>query len=167
MDHNFPAALRGECPGVTPEEVFALKVAEVAKTFSISDRQVLDKVEYYQNELNELESQPERKVRIGDEHVIDMSHLILEHGYSFELLTAQMAVARSRKVALLCNYERVGGRLRLMLYGKANPETFQAFRKVYAPAKGYIENIYGVDKREYSGAHKPIHVKSHLVVASE
>jgi hypothetical protein len=161
-DHCFPAALRGECPDYTApgariaeEEVLNLKIEEIAEGSGTDKDYVKQRVEHFQ-ELLEAASM----VKIGFERIKDMRNKYLGEGYSLDLLTAQIAVALSKKAALLCSSDPRSKSKKYTIYGNVKPETITAFKEEWAPAQGF-KDIYGVPHRGYAGAYE------HLMVEAE
>jgi hypothetical protein len=157
MDHNFSAAIRGECyPNDESEKalsfsdaVYNLKIAEIAKTHQVDVQAVKNRVAYFEEQLKLAD-----EISIDSEMIKDLRGENLGADYSLDHLAAQVAVAKSKGVAIL--YNHLGSFERLTIYGKAAPATFTAFREVWAPLQGYEENVYGSAARGYSGAHRPV-----------
>ncbi len=157
MDHCFPAAMRGECPDytkegsyITKEEVFELKVAEIAEGSNTDKDYIKQRVKHFEEIL---ESSATPTVIIGSQPVKDMRAKYLGEGYSLDLLTAQIAVALSGKAALLSSSDPKSTSKKYTIYGNVNPNTITAFKEEWAPEQG-LKDIYGVPHRGYAGAYK-------------
>ncbi|MFA5040991.1 MAG: hypothetical protein WC464_05110 [Bdellovibrionales bacterium] len=147
MDHCFAAALRGECPNVTKDEVLELKINEISRGSDFTPEQIRQKVLQFREELK---SSP--MIGVGGTLVRDMRHVYLGEGYTVDYLSAQAAVALSGDAALLHGSDPASGFRKITIYGNVNPKTIEAFMKEWAPAQG-LSNIYGVPDRCYGGGY--------------
>lgn len=147
MDHNYAAALRGEAWGVTAQEVYELKMREVAKTAGES----VHSVELLVNDFRRVVRQAGRLVLSeGIPLVLDLRGADLGYGYSFDLLAMQIAVVAEGSCALVANRESTTGPEKIMLTGHASPQQVKAFMDIWAP-KEHLNNVYGVPPRGYAG----------------
>lgn len=149
MDHCFQAALAGECPHVQPKVVLGLKIAAIAEAANCRQLTVRKLVGKHQRKLRAMPN----AVRINGQGVIDYRQHDLGVGWSVDLLSAQVAVALERRVALFRHRDRQGGPHKVTLSGYATPEMVVAFQKVWAPANG-LEKAYGHELRGYAGAYE-------------
>lgn len=147
FDHCFPAAFRNECPGVSPFEVLELKRKEIAKKGRVSEEKVCERISFFRKKIAEAP-----KILIGPQVVRDLRDHYMGEDYSFDLLTAQVAVAIEGEVALFRDRNCAGEPERISLSGNAAPETISAFLKNWAPTQG-LEDNYGSPERGYAGGY--------------
>lgn len=147
MDHCFAAAVRGECPGVTPQEVLDRKVWEIAKGTDTSLEVVQRTIAFYGKELAQAPL-----IRIGTHMVIDLRSLSLGYGYSLDYLCTQVAAVQQSYPALLKNHDFLGGAEKWTLSGHVPPDLVARFIEVWGPANG-LERLYGVATRGYAGGY--------------
>lgn len=148
FDHCFPAALRGECPEVNPEEVINLKISEIASGTKRSVEDVREKITFFRHLLKETP-----RIYIGSQELIDLRKFDLGAGYSFDLLTAQAAVAIEGEAALLLHRDMLNGPEKWSISGNNAPDTVESFMNDWAPSQGLIK-IYGVPARGYAWGYK-------------
>jgi hypothetical protein len=147
FDHCFPAAVRGECPGVTAEEVLSLKVREIADGTGTNPTDVEEQIAFYRQVARVASTEV-----IGQQPLADLRNYYLGEGYSLYLLAAQVAVTIEGYAALLRHRDRVGDPEKITVTGHARPETVQAFLDDWAPAHGLVR-LYGVPTRGYAGGY--------------
>lgn len=147
MDHCFPAAIRGECPGVSPEQVLAVKVAEVANGTKSNEDDVRAKVADYKTLLHRA---PE--ITIGTQVVKDLRGVYLGEGYTLDLLAAQIAATINRCTAVLRHRDRADAPEKNSITGNTEPATVEAFMREWAPSQGLVR-VYGVPDRGYAGGY--------------
>jgi hypothetical protein len=147
MDHAPAAAIRGECPGVTANEVLVRKVTEIAAATKRTPEEVRERVACYQVYL--MDAPP---VWIGEHVISDLRDYDLGAGYSLELLAAQVAALADGYTVLLKHHDAVGKPEKWSVSGHATPEVIETFMRVWAPAQGLI-GIYGVPARGYAGGY--------------
>ncbi len=151
MDHCPAAAIRGECPDVTAEEVLNRKVEEIAKAIGVSGDAVRDRI----SELSErLETAP--IVEIGGQGLKDMRAYDTGSGYSLDYLCSQVAALASGYGVLLLTHDRGDSREKWTIVGHCTPQCVESFIKEWAPAQG-LTGIYGVPNRGYAGGYLPLH----------
>ena len=150
MDHCRQAAIRGECPGVSADEVIARRIASIAKTHSVSAKAVRQGIGEFQ-EL--LEKRPRQ--RFADGEVVDFTDIHLGTGYSLGLLIAQTALDITGAVGLLRNNEaKAKDTEKIAISGHATPQMVQYFMEVYASHRKLVR-VYGVPQRGYAGGYLP------------
>lgn len=147
MDHCFPAAMRGECPGISSEAILSLKISEVAKGTGASEAEVEQRINHFEALLMTVPL-----ITIGLQSVRDLRCKHLGEGYSLDLLAAQIAVTLSGGVALLRHCQRKGVPETWSVSGNATPETIDIFMEVWAPSQGLVR-IYGSRSRGYAGGY--------------
>lgn len=146
-DHCFPAAVRDKCPGVTANEVLSLKMTEIAEGTRMPENDVRERIVFFRDEIAEA---PE--VIMGGQVIKDLRAHYMGEGYSFDLLTAQVAVVMEDQAALVRLRDRAGEPEKIALSGNAIPETVRAFLEEWAPAHGLVRT-YGVPARGYAGGY--------------
>jgi len=149
MDHNFPAAIRGEVPNVTRDEVLELKIKEIAKSSHITTADVKHTIDKSNEQIDQA-----KKIDIGDNPVVDLRGNYLGEGPTCELLSMQVALASRDLVGLLSNRDKPGGPLKITLSGSATPELVELFKSNWGPSQGLVK-IYGVPNRGYAGGYVP------------
>ena len=154
MDHCPAAAMRGECPGVDPEDVRSRMIAETLRTLrpaGICESVFRTAVARFELRLLQAPS-----VMIGGQDIKDLRDRPLEHGYSCEYLAAWHAVMDingGRWHAALLNHrndERWPEMVKIT--GHLEKPTLNVF-KLWALDEGY-ENPYVRVVREYGGAYR-------------
>lgn len=149
MDHCPAAAIRGECPGVSAQEVLNRKILEIAQGTNHDAWEVREKVSLYSSMI---ESAPE--ISIGGQSLRDLRSDYLGEGYSVNLLAAQTAALAGSYTVLLKHRDAVGKPEKWSISGHATPELIEAFKDEWAPAQG-LTGIYGVPNRGYAGGYLP------------
>jgi hypothetical protein len=147
MDHCRQAAIRGECPGVTAEEVIARRVDEIAAASNLSSmtvRQLLDKTCAVLGTLPVFE--------FGGGYVIDYTGQWLGVGWSVELLVTQTSLDVIGAAALLHHADQEGSDEKITISGHVTPEMVGYFTDVYAAQLG-LKRVYGVPARGYAGGY--------------
>lgn len=147
MDHCPAAAIRGECPGVTQDEIIERKVKEISLSTGCTVQSV-----YRQIDIITLELQNAPIIRIQDCLIRDMRSRDNGVGYSFDLLTTQLAVLAGGFAAILLNRDEENGMKKLTLMGHVSPECVQRFRNGWAREQGLV-GIYGCPDRGYAGGY--------------
>lgn len=153
MDHCRQAAIRGECPGVSAEEVLDRRVASISERHQLSIETVKAMVADFAADL-----QTHEPIAFGNGEVVDYTHRHLGVGYSPELLCAQTALDMNGLAALARSNESPDpSDEKIMLTGHATPHMVEHFMRVYAPAKRLVR-IFGVPARSYAGGYiTPVH----------
>lgn len=149
MDHCPAHAIRGECPGVSAQEVLDRKIQEVAKGTNHDVWEVREKVSLY-SEL--IDQSPFLSVSMEGGMLIDLRSEYLGEGYSVELLAAQVAALAGGHAVLLRHRDAAGKPEKWSISGHASPEVVEGFMKFWAPAQG-LTGIYGVPTRGYAGGY--------------
>lgn len=150
MDHSFAAAASGEVPGVAPEEVIDLKIAEIAKATGAAADEVRDLVGNYSVLVDKAAS-----LNLGpddDMLVQDLREFPLDAGYSLSYLTLQVAIVQAGQAALIRARDSAGGPDKIMLTGRVSEELAKTFMRDWAPAQGLV-NVYGVPRRGYAAGY--------------
>ena len=147
MDHCSAAAFRGECPGVTPKEVFDRKVAEIVSWTKQAETVVRERIAFYAEIIRNA-----YEIFIGKFPVKDLREHYLGEGYSLDLLTAQVAAFAALVSVLLRHRDRAGESEKYSLSGHASPELIKTFMEEWAPAQG-LKRPYGAPDRGYAGAY--------------
>lgn len=145
FDHCFAATIRGECEGVTPEEVIHLRVVEVSHQTGVISTTVWERVTAYRRMLVHS---PE--LIIGDQSVKDLRREHLGEGYSLEYLTAQLAAYMNGCAVLLRHCDPTRAAEKNTITGHATATTIKAFVESWAPSHG-LTRIFGVPERGYAG----------------
>lgn len=146
MDHCRQAAIRGECPDITPHEVMLLRVREIAAAKGVTSSIVRKRINEYIKVLREREA-----VQFGPWKLIDLTDHHLGIGYSLDLLCAQTALDIKGLTALLRHSDTPGewGE-RISISGHATPEMVTYFMQAYAKEKP-LYRVFGVPRRGYAG----------------
>lgn len=147
MDHCFNAAMKGECPGVSPEKVLKRKLDEVAMATGRPIGDVKATISRFQENLARFQW-----YLIGGQRCIDIEEST-GVGYTIEYLAAQVAATLSETAIILHLYNEEGGRERLHLCGDVSPATARHFMGNWAPGHG-LTDIYGNPERGYAGGYK-------------
>lgn len=147
LDHCFSAALRNECPDVLSGEVLLMGVAEIVAQKKTGHTRAIQQIQHF---LDTMKDAPQ--VVIGSQVVKDLRQKHLGDGYSFDLLTAQVAAAMGGYVALLRHRDNGNSSDKCTIVGHTRPETVKAFMEVWAPEQGLFR-IYGVPARGYAGGY--------------
>ncbi|SRR5216684_1223921 len=149
MDHAPAAAIRGECPGVSAQEVVDRKVAEIAKASKYSEDEVRGRIESFQ-----LWAVDAPTLAIGGQSLVDLRDTDTGEGYSLDYLSAQVAALAGGYAVLLLTHDRGDSRPKWTVAGHATPAVIEAFKNEWAPAQGLV-GIYGVPSRGYAGGYLP------------
>jgi hypothetical protein len=147
MDHCRQAAIRGECPGVTAEEVTTRRVREIAAPYDFEPAFVHWLLEETRKVLR---VQP--VIPFGTEQVIDYTGNWLGVGWSIYLLLTQTALDVLGKAALLHHSDKGAGGDKITLSGHVTPEMVDYFMTTFAVQRG-LKNVYGVPNRGYAGGY--------------
>lgn len=148
MDHCPAAAIRGECPGVAPEAVVALKVVEIARATGEPEGVVGELIDRYTLAIAGCPSVD------GLPGVVNLTAEELGCGYSAPYLTAQVAALANGCAVLLRHRDTPEGAEKVVLSGHATPEMIERFISDWGPTQGLI-GIYGVPERGYAGGYRP------------
>ena len=148
MDHCFAAAMRGECPGVTQEDVLFLAVQETAKSTGVHMLDVWQRIHEF---AQKLERAP--PIRIGKQDVTDLRRVELGDGYSPDFLAARIAAANEGYGVLLRRRSHGGGVMKTVLSGHLSPSTVRYFIETWARENG-LHHPYGAETREFAGAYE-------------
>jgi hypothetical protein len=149
MDHCPAHASRGECPGVTAEEILERKIKEISAKLEVSQDVVRGRIAFM---LERLKNASE--VVIGGQSLKDLREFDNGVGYSLDLLTSQVATFNSGYGVLLSTQDREGGAKKWTVAGHASPECIEAFKSEWASAQG-LTGVYGVPTRGYAGGYLP------------
>lgn len=147
FDHCFPAAVMGQCPGVSSNEVLGLKIEEIAKGTGMASEDIRGRIVFFRGLLAGVPD-----VVIGEQVIKDLRVHYMGEGYSLDLLTAQVAAAIEGIATLVRLRDRAGEPEKIALSGNARPETVQTFLEKWAPAHGLVRT-YGVPARGYAGGY--------------
>lgn len=150
MDHCPAAAIRGECPGVSDQDVFHRKSLEISKATGATFEEVHERVVYFQAQL---ENAPE--VVIGEQTLKDLRGQDTGSGYSLDYLCSQVATLASGEGVLLLTHDRGDTRKKWTIAGHCTPQCVEAFIAEWGPAQG-LTGIYGVPNRGYAGGYLPV-----------
>jgi hypothetical protein len=147
MDHCPAHAIRGECPGVSAEDVIERKIQEISVATKVSHDDVRDRINLM---AKRLESAPE--IEIGGQHLKDLRQYDNGSGYTLDLLTSQVATLAGGYAVLLFARDREGDAVKWTVAGHCTPECIEAFKNTWGPANG-LTGIYGVPSRGYAGGY--------------
>lgn len=147
MDHSPAHAIRGECPGVSAEEVLERKISEIAAATKHEPSEVREKVSRYDALIS---TSPE--IEVGGQSLRDLRDTYLGEGYSVNLLSAQVAALAGGYAVLLRHRDVAGKPEKWSISGHARPQTIKAFKEEWGPAQG-LTGIYGVPERGYAGGY--------------
>ncbi len=150
MDHAFAGAVRGECPGVGPEAVLAVKHREIAA----GTRATVEAVEASVKRFREMIAVAPTEV-IGAQPLRDLCGEYLGEGYSLSLLAAQTAAVIEGVGVILRHRDVATGPEKWSLSGHVDASTVNAFMREWAPAHN-LTKIYGVPDRGYAGGYAAI-----------
>lgn len=147
-DHCFGSAMRGQCPGVSIDEVRALKEHNIASTLGISPKEVSAAVQYH---LDKLRRFAYEIIEINGQIVAKVPYTGI--GYTLDYLAAQVAAVLINAAVLIeLRTEFEDEPLRYHLCGEAGIGTVWEFMEKWAPEHG-LERIYGVPARGYAGGY--------------
>ena len=149
-DHTFVAAAQGMCPEVEPADVIAYRIREILQN-SDSSRNLINR---HMDTFRRVMDRAPIKVK-GQQEVLDLRMLGFNKGYSDGLLLLQTVLAMDNIAALVCSSHYKGGQKRILITGHAYPYTVKNFMEHWAP-KHNLENIFGVELRNYAGASIPL-----------
>lgn len=149
MVYCRPEAMFGKCPGVKGEDVFKLRVKEIAADHKTAERNVRKVVTQFGQTLKERTSQP-----FGNGRVIDLTDIHLGSGYSLELLCAQTALDVAGLAGLLRHHDKANDRSteKISISGHVTPEMVTYFEQSFAPNRGLVR-VYGVPARGFAGGY--------------
>lgn len=149
MDHCPASAIRGECPGVTAQEVVDRKIDEIAKATGVSHDEVRQRIAELTERLEVASS-----VEIGGQELRDMRPWDTGSGYSLDYLCSQVATLAGGYGVLLKTHDRGDSREKWTIAGHCSPQCVAAFMTEWAPVQGLM-GIYGVPNRGYAGGYRP------------
>jgi len=148
MDHCYNAAMKGECPGVTTEEVLQVKLEEIAKATKKTIEEVSASVQKFREKIYWSPT-----FNIGSEKIHDLRENT-GIGYSLPYLTAQVAAVLEKVPVIIRLHDKEGETTeRHHLCGDISEETLEYFMKTWGPKNGYTK-IYGSPSRGYAGGTK-------------
>ena len=147
FDHSFPAAARGECAGISAEEVIGIKVQSIVNSTKTSAEKVNGRIDHFKTLLSKAPL-----LSLGEHFVRDLRSEYLGAGYSLDLLSAQIAIVVGGQAALLRHKDREDEPEKISISGCALPETIEEFKRVWAPSQGLVR-VYGVPARGYAGGY--------------
>src|SRR3989338_720411 len=145
MDHCFPGAIKGLCPGVNPKSVLRIKLEAVAEAFNCSIDEVKKEVGRFQEILLRVRA---KTVQIGGQVVYEIEE-DLGIGYSLPYLSAQIAAVLEEKAILLPKPREQD---KIVLCGDADKETVKYFMETWGPKHG-LNKIYGTPSRGHAGGY--------------
>lgn len=145
MDHCFAAAVRGECPGVSPEDVISRKIDSIVDTHDVPFHEVQRLIRI---SVDRIESATE--VLIGETSVKDLRNIDLGPENSLAQLTMVTAQALTDSQLLLT--ERVSEGVEKVTLRSSDPNVIRHFMGIWTFFQGYPE-VYGVPNRGYAGAY--------------
>jgi hypothetical protein len=148
MDHCRQAAIRGECPGVSADEVINLRIATFVARHGVSANAVKSRINQFASIFQACDA-----VVFGSGEAIDFTDYHLGEGYSLDFLCAQTALDMLGLIALLRNNESARPEdEKILLTGHVPPEMVMYFIKEYSPAK-QLYRVFGVPERGYAGGY--------------
>lgn len=146
MDHCRQAAIRGECPGISPYEVITRRIQEIAAAKSMTSEAVRTRIDEYIAIFRDCQIK-----KFGPGEVIDFTHHHLGTGYSLDLLCAQTALDIEGLAALLRHNDASDASSeRISISGHASPEMVTYFMSTYVHEKS-LHRVFGVPHRGYAG----------------
>jgi hypothetical protein len=150
MDHCFNAALQGECPGVSAEEVLEVKIRTgIMDTLQVSREAVMGAIAMWKERFSTYVF-PGCAIELAGKPVL----LVHEHtgvGYSLDYLTAQVAAAlEGIGVILLVKDTPDAIQNRYMLCGNVDEHMITEFL-VKNPLN--LERLFGSASRGYAGGY--------------
>lgn len=146
MDHCRQAAMRGECPGISPYEVITRRIQEIAAAKGVTSEAVQTRIDKYIATFRNCQAK-----RFGSGEVIDYTEHHLGSGYSLDLLSAQTALDIEGLSALLRHNDAPGeSSERISISGHVTPDMVTYFLQHYAPEKS-LHRTFGVPRRGYAG----------------
>lgn len=161
VDHNFNAVYRGmidERYKVSPEEALDTKIESIARTFTDNMNELeslkkttRDKIQEYEGVISRAPS-----IQLGKSNVVDLRHVNLGSGYSFNRLCAQVASVTNEKAVLLwVEDDREGWLGKVTLNGNVPPGLVDEFLEwANDPERGGLVDVYSVRSRGYAGGFK-------------
>jgi hypothetical protein len=148
MDHCRQAAIRGECPGVSAEEIVGLRVATFVARHGMPADAVRSKIDEFVGIFQKHDT-----IVFGSGETIDFTDHHLGVGYSLDFLCAQTALDMLGFAALLRNNESPHPEdEKILLTGHVTPEMVEHFLSVYGPARN-LHRFFGVPERGYAGGY--------------
>jgi len=148
MDHCYNAAMKGECPGVTTEEVLQVKLESIVNATKKTMGEVSASTEEFRKKIL---SSP--IIKIGGEAIYDLQENT-GIGYTLPYLTAQVAAVLDGVPVVIHVHDKEGETTeRHHLCGDIGEETLEYFMKTWGPKNGYTK-IYGSPSRGYAGGTK-------------
>ncbi len=148
MDHCFTDALMGKCEGVSKDEVLKLKILNIASATGKPFGEVDDAIKGWLSKIDEV---GEVKSVDGVD-VVNFTEIDLGVGYSFELLTAQVASVLSGKAVLLKHKDSEGSELKVTINGNNSAGTIRYFKEEFSKVNNF-NKVYGVETRKYAGGY--------------
>lgn len=163
-DHSRFAAARGECPGVTPEEVALVGRRWIVQ--ELNEKKDPGETRVSRAEFDERIRQMTRiidrspVITLGNQEVADLRRLPIENASSFDYFSIYEALADLSCAALIKTGNLTGDNNKLVLLGDLVPSTVKHFKEVWAEQEGLIE-VYGCENRGYAGGYyaPPLRIK--------
>ncbi len=149
MDHCPAAAIRGECPGVSAEDVLERKVAEIAGGTRESPETVLARIDLFRQRLA---TAPMIGIALDSPSLADLRAWDTGAGYTLDYLAAQTAALAEGWGVLLLTHDQGDPRQKWTIAGHCTPHQIESFMKVWGPEHG-LTGIYGVPSRGYAGGY--------------
>jgi hypothetical protein len=146
-DHCFAAALRGDCPGIDPQDVMELRIKNMSQSLNVSELVICELVADYTDKIWEAEEE-----LIGDGYVKDLRGLYLGIGYSLPKLAMGLAQALLDKPLIITETNPGSDGRKKVTIHSSDPSQIEAFMRFWAPGEGLVD-IYGVPNRGYAGAY--------------
>lgn len=147
MDHCPAAAIAGQCPSVSAQEVLDRKIDELSKWL----KQPIDLIRIRILECETLIKDLPTIV-LAEQQVKDGRAVVYGAASDLNLRCASIA-ALHMGVAILFR-QKYDGREEWSLQGHCTPECIIEFKNVWGPAQGLSpSSIYGVPSRGYAGGH--------------
>ena len=153
MDHNFPAAYRGEVPGVTPDDVLSLRIQENGEQSGVSITKFGALVNSLQQTIEKKCTDKTNMVQLGESPVLDMRDFDTGLVYSPTYLALQVALVQMNVAALLTTANSGKDKAKkIILTGCGTSSNVEAFFNEFGPSIG-LSGIYGSKTRGYAGGY--------------
>ena len=158
-DHCRFAAARGECPGVTPQEVSLVGRRWIVE--EINEKKQPGETKLTRSEfdgmiarmLHTIDRSP--VITVGNQEVVDLRRINVPQVYSAEFFSVYEALADLSCGAIIRTGNRADENNKVVLVGDLVASTINHFKKMWAPAHG-LTAIYGCDIRGYAGGYIPL-----------
>ena len=153
MDHNFPAAYRGEVPDVTPDDVLSLRIQENAQQSGLSTAKFKTLISSLQQTIEKKCADKAGMIQLGESSVLDMQDFDTGLVYSPTYLALQVALVQMNIAALLTTANSAKDKAeKIILTGCGTPSNVEAFFNEFGPLIG-LSGIYGSLARGYAGGY--------------